>query len=682
MSQRQNPNTPRLQAEAEKTRKAKENYKNRNDKELDAPLDRITPESKTTNGFSTLPTRPKLVIIGIEYIKAVIDDSYHALLAQVKEANGRGAEVGLAIARSENNDHWSNELNKLIKLIEDKSGIKIKKHFIAVFDNDADEKLNTLDELYSTTVAENQNEKDITLQTELEKTLKNIHRATEGKNFLLDELRLRYQDYYGQLPTENECVFIEETPSICRNTVTTTNYRVAEARDENKVALQLGFHNDVICFFNGEVKQIPNELQNIKFSKFENSPLVHYVSLSQFHQALNKFEDDPGLRTKYLLNFVESSLNHFDSLPQEKQENLRTTGFSIIKNMVAALENSLIDLIDDSKSIKALAAVLSERQNDLRSKLNHLKVLDEKYSRHFGATYLQVHLTHLTHLLNDSIDDYKKLSTQDSTKLPVPNKMHVAESVLNSLPHITFGRKNANIPDKLKNEFTQDVSHSFNKKIDSIFKNISSIIIHSGETLKARSHIIGANNFKKKNENTHQNMLFAISSKINSISAPSAIVANEASLLQLKLQMQELAHYYASVKDTPFKPTKFDAVLNKILEIQNEIDKKLESAQQEQEEARVFLTSAQHYLEDNNLAKSTNGKKQLAIIKKASVTKDYVAAKHEFLEIYRHKPSKFFSSANSKTYFFHKTTANKKQMTDMQLSDKLSKIFNPMAGKK
>ena len=314
------------------------------------------------------------------------------LLRKVKSSLHH-TEVALCTTRGEelDQDHLSNggyPVARLVKVIRDETGIVIRQEFQCLSTPVIRRGIADIDQVLAEISRK---------ECALDKN--EILRLRQGRNYQLDELRIRYQQQFGNLPNESECVFVDDKKDVRA----TTSYRVVKAAEAPDVSTayisdltyELGLYNPLIQFLLGRTSDLNyNDFPNIQEMGFRDSPLVEFIGLGQIYKECSKVVNKAQI-SRYVYDLTFSAISRYRSLPLELKDDAAIA-------MIQFLHNESTFILEELRS-----AILQNKNpsdeifpNLLRAS-NLLIALEEQYETNIGETYLKLRLRTMRSMLNN-----------------------------------------------------------------------------------------------------------------------------------------------------------------------------------------------------------------------------------------------------------------------------------------
>lgn len=307
--------------------------------------------SEAKHGSMAAPLQPKMIIFDVDDTLVDLDansiknkQSLFDLMRKIHEFMPT-IEIAICTNRTEgiNVDPISNggyPLDRLVAEIEQETGIIIKPEFQLLYSDDIQKGIRAI-------------EMDLDVAQRESHPTAPLLRLIQGKNYQLDELREQYQKMHGTLPKESECIFVDDSQSIFKQTLDTTEYLAVKAPDRQdksqvyltEIAYKLGFYSALIRFLQGVGPVCNTEaIPNFKEMGFKHTPIVKDVALDDFFTRVGELvgEDNQQILNDYNDDFTLEAIEQFASLTPEFQNRAAVAAFNYMQNEIRQIESMMI----------------------------------------------------------------------------------------------------------------------------------------------------------------------------------------------------------------------------------------------------------------------------------------------------------------------------------------------------
>lgn len=484
-----------------------------------------------------------------------------------------------------------------------------------------------------------------------------FERLIMGKNFQMDELRLRYQKMHGTLPRESECLFVDDSPNIVEQMLATRNFsvvKVPEKRDKSRVylteiAYKSGFYSPLIRFLQGVGPVCDTEaIPNFKEMGFKHTPIVKEVALDDFLTRVGVLvgEDHQENLRDYKYDFTLEAVEQFSSLSPDFQNRAAVAAFNYMQDEMRQIEASMIQQLPPSEGSSNTWKELSER-------LERLIVLEKKYTEKIGLCYLDIDLQRLKTCLQSDVSALRVLEAEGVKSIELNNPAQATQLSQASLFNANLLMDKTTHPALQDTEQLRSQKDRYTTQLEKLLKlDLAKFKKEASEEQPTLMGLIDRiaedieelreDEIIKRHANHYSKKLTGLLSQIEELSAlvPSAVFLDK----------------HRGIEAQPYTA--------KLAELRTALDA-LQHALHDDEEykAMLFLERAERYILSNDRGWNETNRpkhvvKQLAEINEAKEDGNYENHKRKFIDIGRKEAKSIFSILFSSEYnklFFDKS---------------------------
>ncbi|WP_419418578.1 hypothetical protein ACNVED_08410 [Legionella sp. D16C41] len=655
------------------------------------------------------PTIPKMVIFDVDDTLVDLDkgsiknkELLFNLLRKIKQSMPNTI-VALCTNRTLtiDGDPLSNggyPLNRLVAEIQTETGVVIEPEFQHLYTTDL-----------QTSIQDIYQEIQVTDESKKEP----IYRLIQGKNFQLDELRARYAERSPtkKLPLESECVFVDDSEDIHKNTIKSTNYLAVKATDNKdksvkylvELGYRMGVYSPLIHFLQDKTNFLRiDAIPNFEELGFKHSFIVKHITLKDFYKAVEKLpgNKDETLKEKrerleeYKYDYTMAAFEHFEILGKELQDKVVKDAWHYIFNETEKIQTTLSQMVKENVTDK-------QQWEKLTKQVNGLITLEQQYAKKIGSSCLDIDLYYLQALIRTDIQSLVVID-KDGVNTVTLKDSKTNEQLLQSL---VLNR----VENKITHALLTDDENYLNQytkylgQLNELLGNRMVQIAKEYSTIGLVSDWSEINNKTYIQYNDYSKLLNEIKADIDNIdpwqwqTKVLNIRDRVNDLVRLKQILVDLKSLSQTAKlldrENKVEEQSYDEILNLLIE---KVDQhQAELKENKQYKAMIFLENAEKYiyssdrnwkvgrqwtkytLKDTDIAIPKHVAMQLAEIEAAKLDGDYVKHMQKFVEIGQKQAKSCFSFLSSNSSLKYSSIFSKNTNNQAEVIENLQAHFSP-----